>query len=306
MRLQLAAGGCTGATCATAAEAAALATAGIDDILVANEVVDREPLDALAALARMGTRIGIAVDSAEGLDRLGRAAAAGATVGVLVDLDVGTHKCGLEPTDPLVVELARRAHAAPQLELRGLMGYEGHAQHEPDPARRAALVAHAAGALAAARQRLERSGLPCDVVSGGGTGTLHDQARAGVLTEIQAGSYVLGDEQYAEAGAGFEQAVWCLATVISRRADRAVANAGLKHLAGDDGPPRVEIEGARVLGSLSDEHTIVGCAGPAPAVGDRLLLSPRHVDPTLNLHPRLWACGPGGEAEEWEIDGRVR
>jgi D-serine deaminase-like pyridoxal phosphate-dependent protein len=117
---------------------------------------------------------------------------------------------------------------------------------------------------------------------------------------------VLCDEQYAEVGTPFEQAVWCLATVISRRAGRAVVNAGLKHLAGDDGPPRVAVPGAGVAGGLSDEHAIVDFTGPAPAIGDRLLLSPRHLDPTQNLHPRLWVAEPSGDLDEWEIDGRVR
>ncbi|MGN6380334.1 MAG: alanine racemase [Gaiellales bacterium] len=308
LRLQLAQEGCrfTGATCATAGEARAVVAAGVQDVLVANEVVDREPLDAIAALAATAT-LTVAVDSEGGLEALeARAAAAGTRVGVLVDMDVGQHRCGIAPGDPMVLELARRAASSASLELRGLMGYEGHAQHEPDLAARTALAASAAETLAAERERLTGAGLTCAVVSGGGTGTLAAHGRLGVLTEVQAGSYPLMDEQYGEIGVGFRSALWCLASVISVRPGWAVANAGMKELYGEDGPPRVELSGARVRGGLSDEHAELDLSGGATlGLGDRVLLAPRHIDPTLNLHPHLFVCGDGGEIEQWEVDGRL-
>src|SRR5215472_11556330 len=57
LRLQLDQDGCpvTGATCATAAEAAVVVAAGVTDVLVANEVVDPEPLEQVASLAKQAT-----------------------------------------------------------------------------------------------------------------------------------------------------------------------------------------------------------------------------------------------------------
>jgi D-serine deaminase-like pyridoxal phosphate-dependent protein len=307
LRLQLGQEGCpvTGATCATAAEAAVVVAAGVTDVLVANEIVDREPLELVASLAKQATMT-VAVDSVAGLAALEtRAAEAGSRVGVLVDLDVGQHRCGVLPGDPLVLELARRTAASDSLELRGLMGYEGHAQHAADAATRESLASAAAAGLAAERERLIGAGLPCDVLSGGGTGTLAAHGRIGVLTEVQAGSYPLMDEQYGEVGVGFETALWCLASVISARPGHAVLNAGMKELYGEDGMPRLGLVGARLEDGLSDEHATVHLSPQTElAPGDRVLLAPRHVDPTMNLHPHLFVCN-AGNVERWDVDGRI-
>ena len=305
LREQLAAGPCAGATCATAHEAEVAVAAGVTDVLVANEVVDVEPLTALADLAGRAT-VTVAVDSPVGLQRLEACAgAAGSTIGVLIDLDVGQHRCGLDPGDPQVLALARRAAASGALELRGLMGYEGHAQHAPDADARERLARAVAATLTHAQARLREAGLDCPVLSGGGTGTLAAHGRLRALTEVQAGSYALMDQQYLEVGLPFEPAVWCLATVVSRRGADAVLNAGWKELAGEDGPPAVLLVGATV-GDLSDEHANVRLAVGTPlAVGDRVLLAPRHLDPTLNLHPRIHVCNVGGAVEAWAIDARA-
>src|SRR5579864_4532829 len=112
------------------------------------------------------------------------------------------------------------------------------------------------------------------------------------------------DEQYREVGVGFETALWCLASVISARPGHAVLNAGMKELYGEDGMPGLALAGARLEGGLSDEHATIHLSqGTELAPGDRVLLAPRHVDPTMNLHPQLFVCSPGN-TERWQVDGR--
>jgi D-serine deaminase-like pyridoxal phosphate-dependent protein len=105
---------------------------------------------------------------------------------------------------------------------------------------------------------------------------------------------------------GFETALWCLASVISARPGHAVLNAGMKELYGEDGMPRLALAGADLEDGLSDEHATVLLSPETVLVpGDRMLLAPRHVDPTLNLHPHLFVCN-GGNVERWNVDGRIR
>jgi D-serine deaminase-like pyridoxal phosphate-dependent protein len=79
-RRQLAAGACSGLTCATVSEAEVAADL-CDDILIANELVGPVACDRTAALAHR-VRMTVAVDSAVGLDAVGRAATrAGVQVG---------------------------------------------------------------------------------------------------------------------------------------------------------------------------------------------------------------------------------
>ena len=96
-RRQLAAGSCTGLTCATVFEAEIAAPLS-QDILIANEIVGADACRRVAALAKRVT-ITIAIDSAAGLDQISAAAReSGATVvGALVDVNVGQNRCGVAP-----------------------------------------------------------------------------------------------------------------------------------------------------------------------------------------------------------------
>src|SRR2546428_11319381 len=71
-RRQLAAGSCTGLTCATVGEAE-VAAEFCDDILIANQVIGHEKCARVAELARRSD-IKIAVDSGFGLDPIAAAA----------------------------------------------------------------------------------------------------------------------------------------------------------------------------------------------------------------------------------------
>src|SRR5581483_5720460 len=95
-RRQLAAGSCTGLTCATIGEAEVVASGGLcQQVLIANEIVGPGKAARAAALARTIDLI-VAVDSEAALDELaGAALAAGTTIGVLVDINVGLPRCGI-------------------------------------------------------------------------------------------------------------------------------------------------------------------------------------------------------------------
>jgi D-serine deaminase-like pyridoxal phosphate-dependent protein len=297
---QIAAGSCSGVTCATAGEAEVLAAAGFEDVLVANQVADPEGLAALARAASRA-RVTACADDPRQVELL---VAAGFRGGVLVEIDVGQGRCGLAPGSPDVIDLARAVVAAPGLELRGLQGYEGHAVLLAERGDRDGHVRSAAAILIAERARLEAAGVPCEVVSGGGTGTFDLAAAAGALDEVQAGSYVLMDASYGRLGLPFEQALFCRTTVLHRRGTRVVLDAGLKALSAEYGMPAA-VEPGLVVQSLSDEHATAAVPeGCALQVGDTTLLIPAHVDPTVNLHPWLHAIGDDGAVERWAVDGR--
>lgn len=303
-RRQLAAGSCTGLTCATVAEAEIVA-GSCDDLLIANEVLGPGKCDRVAALARR-VAVTVAVDSAAGLNEMASAARrAGVLAGVLVDLNVGQQRCGVEPGQEALA-LARLASNTPSVELRGLMGYEGHLQAIRSRTERAAKTSAAMRSLVDSARLLQAAGLRCDVVSAGGTGTYDISGRFEGITEIQAGSYALLDTDYGEMGLPFEHAFAVLGTVISRPArDRCVADCGHKSITKDHGNPIVRgIEGASVT-SLNDEHaTIVLPSGAPVEVGDRIQLLPSHVDPTINLHDVFFAMEGDRVVDLWPIAAR--
>ncbi len=275
-------------TCATPGEVVGMAAVGLGaDLLLANEVVDVRRLHAMVA-STLGSRITVAVDSIETI----AAASAGGIDEVLIDVEVGLPRCGCAVED--AGRLADEARAV-GLDVRGVMGYEGHLMMETDD--KAAKVEAAMADLLRAHEAVGG-----EVVSGGGTGTW-DVNRW--VTELQAGSYTLMDGDYARLDSPFRPALSVLATVVSvnRAKGWAVVDAGLKAIATDHGPPT--IEGAKVW-FCSDEHTTFAPAdgGELPAVGDRVALRPGHVDPTVALHEQLHVAEGDDVVEVWDVDLR--
>lgn len=304
MRQQIAAGSCAGVACQTSWEALVLARSGFTDILIANQVVDPAALDEVAQAAALAG-LTVVVDHQAQVDMVARVADRhGVSISVLIELDVGAGRCGLPLGDPSLVPLAGQVSGHERLSFRGLQAYEGHAQHRDSREVRATLVGQAALQVRHELARLAAAGFSCPVISGGGTGTYDLAAQAGVLTEIQAGSYVLMDGRYGTLDLPFEAALYCVATVISRHRGRAVLNVGLKELTVEYGMPVIQAPGARVT-ALSDEHAQVSLTEGHDAldIGDRVLLIPAHVDPAVNLYDRLFAW-TGTGFTEWEVDGR--
>ncbi|HEU5151271.1 MAG TPA: alanine racemase [Iamia sp.] len=285
---QLHAAGHDAFTCATPGEVVGMAAVGLGaDLLLANEVVDVRRLQAMVA-STLGSRITVAVDSVETI----AAAASAGVQEVLVDVEVGLPRCGCAVED--AGRLADEARAV-GLEVRGVMGYEGHLMMETDD--KAAKVEAAMTGLLAAHEAVGG-----DVVSGGGTGTWDTNTW---VTELQAGSYTLMDGDYARLDTPFRPALGVLATVVAvnRAKGWAVADAGLKAIATDHGPPTVA--GASVW-FCSDEHTTFAPAdgGDLPVVGDRVTLRPGHVDPTVALHERLLVTRGDEVLDTWDVDLR--
>lgn len=311
-RLQLAAGA-VGVCVQKTGEAEALQAAGIDRLYLSNEVIDERKLARLAVLATRCTAFAIAVDSPLGVQRLAQAlrdAGVGTSrVEVFVEIDVGQGRCGLDSA-AAVVALARQVIDA-GLRFGGLQAYQGKAQHLRTPAQRAAAIAVAAQRASAARDALLAAGLPCPLITGAGSGSFVDEAASGVYGELQCGSYVFMDRDYADnewaAGAPrFEHALFVKAQVISRGPAHAVIDAGHKSHAIDSGLPRVRGADWRVDNG-GDEHAIL--RGDAlPGLGDTVWLIPGHCDPTVNLHDRLIAVRGGlehGVVEAvWTVDAR--
>jgi D-threonine aldolase len=276
-----AAAGHRGFTCATIRECEGMVAAGLgQDLMLANEVLDARRVGALVS---DGARITLAVDSPETID----AAARGGVREVIIDVNVGLPRCGCLPADAgRMADLARDRG----LEVRGVMGYEGHVM----------IVEEAADRAAQCQQSMEQlliaaADVGGELISAGGTGTYDCNTWA---TEIQAGSYALMDAQYGRQGHPFRQAVFVLASVISSAAEWSVADAGLKAFGMDHGNP--ELPGSDVW-FCSDEHTTFS---PPRPVGEQAWLIPAHVDPTMAYHERLYLHDGDEVIDTWPIDLR--
>jgi len=301
-RMQIEAGA-IGLTAATVWEAAAVVAAGLDDVLIANEVVGEEKVRRLAELAR-AARLTVAVDHVPSAEALSAAAgAAGTRIGVLVDVDVGLGRCGVR-TEQEALALAERVAKLPGLQLRGVMGYEGHCALEPDRGKRAAAVRTAMARLVGVAGVLHSAGFPVEVVSAGGTGTFDLTGCYPGVTELQAGSYVFVDAARTGLVPDFAVGLTVLATVVSRHGTTAVLDCGKKTVGVDFAPPRIVGEVAK-LRYVSEEHTVFDVNSDCRLeVGQRVELIPRYCPTTINLHDAYYVVQDGVVIDVWPVLAR--
>lgn len=307
--LQLAAGA-LGICCQKASEAELFADAGITDILITNQLVGQAKVERAAALAHR-VKLGVCVDDVLQIEQLGEAATrAGSKISVMIEIDVGLGRCGITTAEAALVLAEQIAKHAPALTLGGIHAYTGNAQHLREPEERVAAVGVAVDRVTDIKWALETAGFPCPTVTGAGTGTYMLEAASELYTEVQPGSYVLMDADYAAnrlppGAVPLRHALFGLCTVISVQGTHAVLDGGLKAFAVDHGLPQIQVPGWSVK-SLSDEHcVVVPDAGAQPLkVGDKVRLIPGHCDPTVNLHDWLIAFRGEKVEEVWPVLAR--
>ncbi len=311
--------GAIGACCQKVSEAEVLIRNGVANVLVSNEVIGLQKLARLAALTKDAEWIGLCIDSELGLKQASEAAAnAGVTLNALVEIDVGAGRCGVAPGEA-ALQLATLISDDPHLNFTGLQAYHGSAQHIRDHGERKAAIDETIEMTRATVDLLRENGLECEIVGGAGTGTFEMEAASGVYNELQAGSYIFMDADYARnhsEGGGpfdmFEHALFVLTGVMSRpEANKAVVDAGHKAASIDSGMPEpFSMTGMRYE-RPSDEHGVLFIEGSnkPPELGEKVLLVPGHCDPTVNLHD-WYVCVRGLHGENpvveeiWPVSAR--
>ncbi len=300
--------GAVGVCCAKISEAEVMANAGITDILLTSEVAGVGKFERIVALAGWVPEFKAVVDNAHAIDAIAAISRArGTTTKLVIEQDVNTHRSGVT-TAAEALALADRIRDTDGIELVGVHGYAGHVQIRPLDTRTEGNV-DAMSVLEETVELLREHNHPIPIVTGGGTGTCELDARRGLLNEVQAGSFLLMDTLYRDAGVPFEQALRCRTTIISRPSpDRAVCDAGQKTMSHDGGPPQVENRPGVTYRRGSDEHGSI-IVDPAELdrpleVGDVITLIPSHICTTVNLHDVF--VGVRGDVVEavWPIEAR--
>ncbi len=298
--------GAIGVTTATVWEAAALVEAGIEDVLIANQVVGDEKVSRLAELAR-DARLTVAVDDAGNAKALSVAAgAAGSEIGVLVEVDVGMNRCGVRSKEE-ALRLAERLQSLPGLRPRGVMGYEGHCALEMDRTARERNARAAMEYLLSVADALAGAGFPAEVVSAGGTGTYDLTGMNPRVTEIQAGSYIFMDATRMAIISEFAPALTVLTTVISRQGTTLVLDSGKKTVGADFTLPRIVgfLPEQVVARKFAEEHLLCEVAADCRlAVGDRLEIVPGYCPTTVNLHEVYHVVEAGVVVDLWPVLAR--
>ena len=306
-RRQVAAGA-IGVTVAKVSEAEFMVAGGIESVLLVTEPGTPGKMARVAALQRSAEVI-VPVDDPVQVEFASAAAvAAGVTIPIVIELDIGMHRCGVLQGEP-ALRLARLVAAMPGLRFAGIFGYEGHVLTVWPVADKEAATREAIGQLASTRALLESEGLPCPIVSTGGTGSFRYTATLPGITEIQAGGGSLLDRFYTEQChvEGLEYALTVRSSVVSRPApDRAVTDSGWKTMSISHGVPMVVDRPGVTVASLSAEHGVLAVAPEAAdlAIGDPVTFIPGYHDSTVVLHDRFIGVRDGLVVEVFPIVAR--
>jgi len=300
--------GAIGISCQKLGEAETLIMAGITDILITNEIVGEYKIEKLIKLHKHAPGLKVCVDniiparaiSEESLKN-------GVKMPVLVDVNVGQNRCGVEPGKP-AADFAMEISKLRGLELKGFQCYHGTLQvwdQREGMESKMQELEKCNSLIVDTREAMEAAGLAVEIVSGAGTGTYKWQHP--VMTEVQAGSYVLMDWKYHISAPEFERALSILITVSSVPAkDRFVVDAGYKTVSTDSGMPVLkDIEGYEYT-TAGDEHGILTPKSPGREleIGEKLELYPSHCDTTINLYDNYYGIRDGEVEVIWPVAAR--
>ena len=311
-RLQLETGA-RGITVGNLGEAEVLAAAGIDDIFIAYPIWAGGPkAPRLRALHdRPGLRLAVGFDSTAAAERLALVVrGSGRTLRVMLELDPGYHRTGVLPENAAAIA---RAAVDLGLDVVGLFTHGGHGYAGVDAV--AGAAADEVRTLVAGREALRAEGIEVEVLSAGSTPTALGAAETPV-SEIRAGTYLVGDRQQVTLGSVPPDgiALWVAATVVSTATPgQVVVDAGAKTLT-KDVPPYLEGHGYlpayphAIIEKVSDYHGNVRIppGTPAPQLGEVVAIVPNHACPVIDLRDSFLVLRDGAIAGSWPVDARGR
>lgn len=311
---RLVAAGAVGACAAKLSEAEVFAQGGVRGLLVTTAVVGRHKIERAVRLAARQPDTIFCVDDARNVADLDSAAReANVRLNLAIDLYVG-NRTGIRTGEPALA-LARTIAKCGNARLAGLQAYAGHASHRNGFEARREMSRTIMQTAVDTKRLIEADGIPCPLVTGGSTGTYNIDSDVDGVNELQPGSFVFMDIDYARIGGpdgpvyrDFQYSLAVLTTVVSKpSATEVVVDGGLKAFSTDK-PFRPEARGIEGMEFSwgGDEHGKLNLAKASKTLdlGDRVEFVVPHCDPTVNLYDRIY--GVRGKQVEtcWPIAAR--
>ena len=312
-KLQMTAGA-VGICTAKLSEAEAMVAAGVDQVCMTTGNLSPNKIRRAMELRRKAGGFIQAVDFEQNAHDLSAAAkAAGVTADVVIDVAVGT-RSGI-PAGDGALALATLVDRLPNLNLRGMLSYDGGAQHVNTFATRKARALTNIEENVRTFEAMKKAGLNTGIFSGGGTGTYNIQHLVPGFTDVQVGSYVFMDMQYLAIGRAdghpvyddFTPSLTVLGTVLNNRfPGRLTTDAGAKSLtlnmprAGVVGEPGMEYNaGSDEFGTITFKE-----ARKTYKMGDRIEMIVPHCDPVVNLYDYIYGIRKDVVEVVWPVTAR--
>lgn len=309
--------GARGIAVAKVGEAEVMAQNGIDNILIANEIVGYKKLKRISDLSKDKTIL-FGVDSIQQLKMVQDVFSnEGTNANVLVEIEVGENRSGVIEKEDFI-NILNFIKSAKNITYEGIFSHDGnsYAANSKDEC----LKIH----LESQKRTLEfvelakNLGQDSNIVSIGSTPSLiNDFPILDGITEIRPGTYIFMDSAQANAyGSLNKNAAWLTTTVISKPTEeRVITDVGAKGLTmqtRSKGFTKTNglgiIRGFKdaYVNQVYDEHCIIYNKEIRDSVeiGDILEIIPNHICPVVNLHESLYLVDDGVVELEIPVDCR--
>ncbi len=303
--MQMRAGGTVGGVCAAKiSEAEVMVEGGIDDVLIANQIVGRDKIARLCALAKRADMV-VAVDNEQNLKELSDLAQQhDVNLGVVIEVDTSMSRAGIREVEPGVA-IARLATTLPGITFRGVMSHQT-LPGRPDKETRQVEGRRYMQMCLDVKDAIEAAGISMDIVSTGETWTYDVAADLPGVTEIEGGTYALMSATY-DYMDEFHIAAKVLGTVISTPwPGIAIGDVGMRALASPGGVlPRVEGMPGVTVEALHETQIVLRVDETASLqIGDQFLLHSGQQDIMVSRWDQMIAVRNGVVEAVWELPAR--
>jgi len=290
--------GAIGICVAKLGEAEVMLENGIPDVLMTGVNLSPGKISWAMQLRKQFKGFIQAVDNPQNALDLNEAAkAAGIIADVVVDINVA-RRSGVLPGEP-ALKLAQLVDRLPNLRFRGILAYDGGAQHIKGFGKRQSDALQRMEPAVSSFELMKKSGLNLEIFSGGGTGTYNIMGEIPGFTDVQVGSYVFMDHQYLAIGSrtneqwydDFDASLTVLTTIVNDSyRNRLITDAGSKSLTLNQPPALVIGAPGFHYNAGSDEYGTITFEEMVKSykTGDKLEVIVPHCDPVVNLYDVMY------------------
>ena len=306
--MQIRMGGTVGGVCAAkVSEAEVMVQGGIPDVFITNQLVTRDKIARLCALARQADMKVGCDDPANARDLSDGAQTAGVTLGVIIEVETQMHRCGVQ-TPEQGIELARLISSLPGLNFRGVMSHQTLGADDPkDRETRFTEGRRMIQRCLDVKDAIVAAGIPVEIVSTGESWTYDVAGDIPGVTEVQGGTYQIMETSYRYMSE-FQHAGKVLATVISTpRPGVAIGDAGFESLGYIKGAPGVDGMPGVTVKSMDAQSAVLQLDGGVQLeIGDKVTLLPSQQDAMVSRWDQFVAVRNGKVEAVWDIAARGR
>ena len=302
--MQINNGGTVGGVCASkVSEAEVMVNNGIKSVLITSEIVDSLKISRMIALAKRA-EINVAIDSlqnAKSIDSI--ANKFNVEVGLIIEIETGMGRCGVQDADE-ALNLAESIKGLHNVSLNGLMSHQT-ISGEPDLETRHTEAKKVIEKVINIKKLLESRGFVLPIISTGETWSYDVAADIEGVTEIQGGSYLLMETDYAYM-TEFQQVCKILGTVISKPTiSSAIVNVGLKHISSLRGVPAIEGNNDIQVVDMAPSSSTVSIGDQVSLeIGDQLSFIPSQQDAMVSRWNQFICIREQSVENVWDIQAR--